>query len=118
MKGLPDPGLHDESVGVLISRAVADVQHFARAEIELQKTRAVVKLGEAQSAATMLVGALVAGSMALTGLVVGALLILQRPLGPVWATVIVVGTLAIVAGLLGWLALNRFKAVFGAGGNA
>lgn len=115
---LPGSGLHDDKFAALLSRAVGDAERVARAEIALQTARLAAKVAEGQSAAVFLVGALVTGSMALTALVVGALLILQRAVGPGWATVIVVGTLLIVTALLGWLALGRFKLMFAAPGTS
>lgn len=105
---------HDESIGDLLHRVVADAEQVARAEIAVQKARLSAKVSEGSSAAIYAVGALVAACMALTALTVGALLILQRLLGPGWATLIVVGTLSAVTALLGWLALGRFKLMFGA----
>ena len=99
----------DNSIVTLLTRAVADAQSVARAEIDLQKARLVARVDEAKNAVVLLVGAVVAGSLALTGLVVGALMILTPLVGPVWATVIVVGVLLVAAGLLGWLAVRQFK---------
>lgn len=114
IRHLVDAVQRDESIATLFTDAVAEAKEVARAEIDLQKVRLLAKVGEAQSAVGLLVGALVCASLALTGLVVGALLILQRIVGPGWATLIVVGTLLLLAGMLGWLALGRFRAMFAA----
>lgn len=113
---LPDPGLHDNGVASLLTRAISEAGEVARAEIALQKARLTARLAEGRAALVFLVGALVTASMMLTAMVVGALLILQRVAGPGWATVIVVGVLLVVTGILGWLALRHFKLVFGASG--
>lgn len=109
-----DVGTRGDSIGELLERAVADAQSVARAEIAVQKARLSAKVSEGTSAAIYLVAALITLGMALTALTVGALLILQRLLGPGWATLIVVGTLLAATALLGWLALGRFKVMFGA----
>lgn len=101
----------DDGIGTLLSRAVAEAQDVARAEIALQKARLSVKVAEGRSAAIFLVGALVTGGMTLTALVVGSLLVLQRLLGPGWATLIVAGTLLAATGLLAWLGLRDIKAM-------
>lgn len=105
----------DDGIGALLTRVVADAQQVVRAEIDLQKARAAAKISAARNGAILLVAALMVGSLALIGLVVGALLILQRPLGPAWATVIVAGVLLAATGLLGWLGVRQFKLLFGAG---
>lgn len=111
-------GEHDTGIGTLFARAIADAQELAKAQFELQKARVMAKVDGAKSGVILLVGAAVTGSMALTGLVVGALLILTPRLGPIGATGVVVGALSVVTGLLGWLALGRFKALFSGGDGA
>lgn len=103
-----------DGIGALFARTVSDLESFVKAEIELQKARVVAKVDGARSALLMLVGAIVLGGVAMTGLVVGVLMILTPRVGPIAATAIVVGTLLVGSGVLGWLALNRFKLVFGA----
>ena len=103
----------EESVVTLLSRAVSDAQQVARAEIDLQKARLLARVREAQNGAIFLVAALLTGSLALTGLVVGLLLILTASLGPIWATVIVVGVLLVATALFGWLGVRHFKLMFG-----
>lgn len=102
-----------ESIGELLSRVVADARQVVIAEIDVHKAKLFAKVAEARSAAILLLASLVIGSLALTGLVVGALLSLSRFVGPVWATVIVVGSLSIGAALCGWLALRHFRALVG-----
>lgn len=106
----------DDGIGTLLSRAVTEAQDVARAEIALQKARLSLKVAEGRSAAILLAGALVTATMTLTALVVGMLLILQRLLGPGWATLIVVGTLLVATGLLAWLGVRNVKAIFASPG--
>uniref|UniRef100_UPI0035CC14B9 phage holin family protein n=1 Tax=uncultured Sphingomonas sp. TaxID=158754 RepID=UPI0035CC14B9 len=104
----------DESIATLLSRVVADAEQVARSEIELQKAKVLTRIDEAKSAVGLLMASIATGSVALTALVVGALMVLTPAVGPLWATVIVVGVLAALAGLLGWLGMRQFKLVFGA----
>lgn len=101
--------LEDETIGTLLSRAVGEAKEVAQAEIGFYRASASAKLGEAKNAIIFAVGALICLHLALIGLVVGLLLILQSALGPIWASVIVVGVLAIATGLLGWLALGQVR---------
>ena len=103
----------DETIATLLSRVVADAEHVARAEIELQKAKVVAKIDEARKAILLLLAAISTGAVALTALVVGALMILTPLIGPGGATAIVVGTLVLLAVLLGWLAMQQFKLLFG-----
>jgi hypothetical protein len=106
----------DESIATLLSRVVADAEQVARSEIELQKAKIVIKIDEAKLGVGLLFASIATGSVALTALVVGALMVLTPLVGPLWATVIVVGVLLVAATVLGWLGLRQFKLVFGASG--
>ena len=103
----------DESIATLLSRVVADAEHVARAEIEVQKAKVGAKVGEARTALVFLVGAVAIGSLALVAFVVGMLMVLAPLVGPGGATAIVVGSLLLVSGMLGWLAMRHFKRLFG-----
>lgn len=104
---------HDESIVTLLSRVVSDAEQVARAEIELQKTKLLARMEEARGAIVFLLVAIVTGSLASIALVVGVLMILAPRVGPIWATVIVVGVLLAAAALCGWLALRQFKLMLG-----
>ena len=104
----------DDSIATLLSRIVADAEHVARSEVELQKAKIVAKIDEARSAVFLLLAAVATASVALTALVVGALMVLAPMVGPLWSTIIVVGALTGAAALLGWLSLQQFKRLFGA----
>lgn len=98
----------EDSIPHLVSRVVDDAKEVARAEVELVKARAAEKVAGYRAAAILFA---VAGLLALGafgGLIVGLLLILSVALGPGWATLIVVGVLLGLAGLLGWLGARRW----------
>ncbi len=107
-----EPG-DDDSIATLFSRALADAENLARAEIELQKAKVVARIDQTRNGILLLLASVATGSVALTALVVGVLMVLTPLVGPTWATVIVVGTLVLVSGLLGWLAMRHFKLLFG-----
>jgi len=106
----------DDSIGTLLSRVVSDAEQVARAEIALQKAKVVVKIGEAKTGVVALLVAVVLAILALIGLVVGVLMILAPIVGPAWATVIVVGVLAVLAVALGSFGMNRLKLMSSAPG--
>ena len=103
----------DDSIASLISRAIADAENVARAEIELQKAKVVARIDGARDGILLLLASVATGSVALTALVVGVLMVLAPIVGPAWATAIVVGSLMVVAALLGWFAMRHFKLLFG-----
>ena len=104
----------DDSIATLLSRIVADAEQVARSEVELQKAKIVAKIDDARTAVFLLLASVATGSVALTALVVGALMVLAPLVGPLWSTVIVVGVLSAAAALFGWLSLQQFKRLFGA----
>lgn len=106
------PGDH-ESIPELFARVLADAEHLARAEIELQKAKVVARIDEARNGVLLLLAAVATASVALTALVVGVLMVLAPLVGPGWATAIVVGTLVLLSVLMGWLAMRHFKLLFG-----
>ncbi|GGA57303.1 phage holin family protein [Sphingomonas psychrolutea] len=106
------PG-EDDSIASLLARALADAEHLARAEIELQKAKVVARIDEARNGVLLLLAAVATAAVAVTALVVGILMVLTPLVGPAAATAIVVGTLLLVSALLGWLAMRHFKLLFG-----
>ena len=103
----------DDSIASLFARVLADAEHLARAEIELQKAKVVARIDEARNGVLLLLAAVATGSVAITALVVGVLMVLAPLVGPGWATAIVVGTLVLLSVLMGWLAMRHFKLLFG-----
>lgn len=99
----------DDSVATLLSRAVSDVEEVARAEIDLRKAKLFAKVDAAKSGVVLVAAAAVFALLALIGLVVGVLMILTPLVGPIWATVIVVGVLLVIAAILGMMGVGHFK---------
>ncbi|WP_404370507.1 phage holin family protein [Sphingomonas sp. MMS24-J45] len=108
----------EEGLGALFSRVIADAENLARAEIELQKAKIVARIDDARNGVLLLLASVATGSVALTALVVGVLMVLTPLVGPGLATAIVVGTLLLLSALLGWLAMRHFKLLFGASEDA
>lgn len=99
----------EETFPELVSRVVDDAKEVARAEVDLVKARAAAKLAGYRGAVALFAAAGLVGLLALIGLVVGLILTLSQYLGAGWATLIVVGALLAVAGLLGWLGSQRWR---------
>lgn len=102
----------DESMATLVSRLVADGKDAARSEVALVRARLGQRLALGRSGAIAAVVAIALFHLALTSLFVGLLLIVNRSLGPVWATVIVVGVTLLVSALFGFFAYKRLGAAF------
>lgn len=103
----------DESIGALFSRLAEDAERVVRAEIALFRAKLVDRVGQAAGALVFGALALLLAQSAIFGLVVGLIIILCDPVGPIWATVIVVGGVLALAGLMGWIALTKAKRVTG-----
>lgn len=99
-----------ESLTELVSRVVDDAKGVARAEIAVVKAQAGAKVAGYRTAAILLVAAYYLGTAALVGLVVGLIMTLTPRVGPGWATLIVIGAVVLLAGLLAKLGLDRIKA--------
>lgn len=99
----------DEGVGALIARTIADGRAYASAEIEYWRLLAQARLVDVRGLAGFAIAALLLVNAAAIALIVGMLLSLAPLVGPGLATLIVVMVALAVAGLLGWLALKRFR---------
>jgi uncharacterized membrane protein YqjE len=106
----------DDTIVTLLSRVVSDAGEVARAEVDLQKAKVFSKISEAKSGVMLALVAVVLALLALIALVVGILMILTPLVGPIWATVIVVGVLLVLAGIFAMIAMSRFKAMVAAPG--
>lgn len=101
----------EESIVALFSRLVDDAETFVRAEIRLYRANLFERLTEARTAIIMILTAFLLAQSAIIALLVGLVVILRPILGAVGATaVVVVGAIA-VAGLLAWLAIDKFRRV-------
>jgi hypothetical protein len=78
-----------QPVGALFSDLIEDVETFVRAELRLQRAKAVVRLVESRAAILMLVVAAMIGQAVVTALLVGIVLALSPRLGDLNAAVIV-----------------------------
>ena len=94
----------DVPIGQLFSQLVDDGKAFARAEIELYKTKAADKAQPVKLAAIYAGIALTLALSAVTALLVGLILALSTLLGPLAATLVIVLIALAIAGGLGYLA--------------
>lgn len=99
-----EPGLTE-----LVSRLTGDAKDVARAEIALQKAKVGEAVGRYRNAAIFFV---VAGVLALAGLIallVGLIETLATLMGPGLATLVVVGGVFLIAGVLALVGKNRLS---------
>lgn len=92
-----------------VRQLVDDGRTLIEAELAYQKSRAVVAGQAAKSVAGWSLLALSLAFFALMSLVLGLMLILSPLIGPVGATLAVVGTLLVLAGLAGLRAMRRWQ---------
>jgi hypothetical protein len=105
----PSPREGTETLPELVSRVVDDAKEVARAEVDLVKAQAAAKLAGYRAAAILfaLAGLLVVA--AVIGLVLGLVLTLAQYWGAGPATTAVTGGFLLLAGLLGWLGMRRWR---------
>lgn len=99
----------DDSFVSLFARLVDNAEGFVRAELRLYRANLLNRFAEARSGILMALAGLLLAQSAVIALLVGLVVILRRPLGAIGATLTVVGGAAILAGLLGWLAVRSIR---------
>lgn len=111
----PAPGLHDDGPDEGLSGVVGSVRQlageakaFAEAELAYQKARAAYAAGSASSIAVRGLVAAVFAVFGLGALVIGLLIALATVIGPWLATIVVAGTLFVIALILALSAKARF----------
>lgn len=109
--GEQQPDDDSNSIAALFSRLIDDAERFVRAEIRLYRAQFLSRLGEARSAIVLAVVALLLAQSAMIATVLGLLLILRQPLGPVGATIAVVAVSLGIAALLVHLALGKVRRI-------
>ncbi len=106
-----EPPPEAESIGSLFMRLIEDAERFVRAEMRLYRAQLFARLGEARLAILLGATAFLLAQSALIAMLVGLVMILRRPFGPVWATIIVVVGALLVAGVLLGVAITKIKNV-------
>lgn len=102
----PDLG----SIGHLFSRLIDDAERFVRAEINLYRAQAFARIGEARLALLLGATAFLLAQSALIAMLVGLVLVVRTQVhSAAWATVIVVGTALVVAGIMVAIAVAKVK---------
>lgn len=99
----------DESLRDLVSRLADDAKAYAAAEAAVLRETAAARGRAARSGAIMVVLSIALVSAAATALVLGMLLTATVHVGPLMATVIVVGVTLLVGGLLGVIGWGKVK---------
>lgn len=97
----------EESVSTLVHRLVAESRDLAQAEVALYKAKAGERLVAFKSAAIFFGIAAVLALSAVTALLVGLIMTVATLVGPGWATLIVVVTVLVIAGILALIGKGR-----------
>ena len=100
-----------DSIGALFVQLIEDAERFVRAEMRLYRKQLFARLTEARTAVLLGATAFLLAQSALIAMLVGLVMILRRPLGPIWATIIVVAGSLIVSAVLIKLAIDKVKRV-------
>lgn len=100
------------SVPDLFARLIGDVRVWAKAEFALLKCRGESLIGALRTAVILIVVAVMLATVALFAGAIGAILALATLVGSGWATLIVVLTLLVIAGICGWLGVARVQRAF------
>lgn len=100
-----------ESVSSLLSRLVEHVRDLVSAEVALQKAKLGERIAGYKSAVVFFAIAGVLALAALIALLVGLIMTLTPSVGPGFATLIVVGVVLVIAGVLGMMGKSRLTAI-------
>ena len=100
----------DETVSMLMSRAIADARGLASAEVAVVKARIGERVSAYKSAVIFFAIAGVLALAALIALLVGLIVTIATLVGPGLATAIVVGATLVVAAVLGIVGKGRLSA--------
>ncbi len=104
------PEAHEDSVVSLVGRLVDDAKELAVAEVDVQKAKLSERITAYKAAAFFFAAAGVLALAALIALLVGLIMTLATLVGPGWATLIVIGVVFAVAGVLGYIGTTKLAA--------
>jgi hypothetical protein len=100
----------DDSIGELFTRLAHDAKDAAQAEVALVRARATSLLIRYKGAAIFFGAAGVLSLAALVALLVGLIMTLTPTTGPGIATLIVVGVVLLLAGILAMVGRSKLRA--------
>jgi putative superfamily III holin-X len=108
----PNPTHEEPTIGKLIADASADVSTLIRSEIDLAKTelKFSVRAGGIGAALLAVAGYILLLASVLLSIAF-AYLLRMTGLDPAWAFLIVFGAYVLVAAILAWVGIRRFKRV-------
>lgn len=107
----PGPAAEPPSLAELFARLIDDAEHFVRAEIRLYRAHFLARLTDAKLILILVGGALLLAQAALIALLIGLIMTLAHPLGPLGATAIVVLLALAMAGVMARVAIVKIKAM-------
>lgn len=100
----------EDSIGELFTRLAHDAKDAAQAEVALVRARATSLLTRYKGAAIFFGAAGVLSLAALVALLVGLIMTLTPTTGPGLATLIVVGVVLLLAGILAMVGRSKLRA--------
>ena len=107
----PRPTGSERPIGDIVGQLVDDGKAYAQAEVDVGKA-IVVEKGKALVPPAILLGTAVLVALAgITALAVGVVIALAKFAGPLLAGIAGLLIFGAVAGLLGWLGIEKLKAV-------
>ncbi|EQB30705.1 hypothetical protein M529_18350 [Sphingobium ummariense RL-3] len=106
---MPQAEALDESVRDTLARLYSDGRAYASAEMDRQRLRAGILGTGVRDAAVLALVALILLFSAIVALLVGLILTLERSIGPLWATLAVVGGTLLATLVLLLLAKARIE---------
>ncbi len=101
--------IEEPGIGQLVGQLATDAREMARAEVGLVKARAAASVTRYKAAAICFAAAGALGFAGLIALLVGLILTLAPRIGPGLATVVVIGTVLAIAGVLAFMGKARLK---------
>ena len=107
----PPPGGSDRPIGELVGQLVDDGKAYAQAEIDIVKAIAAAKAKALVLPAVLLGTAVLLALASLSALAIGLFFTLLAVMPALAAGLLAFLIFAAIAGLLGWLGVNKLKAI-------
>lgn len=108
----PAPAGEERPIGEIVSDLVDEGKAYARAEFDLVKAMAAAKAEALKMPAILLAAALFIGMAALNALAVAVFILFAMVMPPLLAAILSFLLVAGVAGLLGWLGVQKLRSLW------
>ena len=105
----PAPPASERPIGDIVSDLVDDGKAYARAELNLAKAIAAAKANALKAPVILLVAATFVAMAALNALAVAIFVLLAMVMSPLLAAILAFLLIGSVAGLLGWIGVQKLR---------